>query len=106
VCIDFKKEEYAIARPVVYKERDIYKMWYCYRGGLDTYKAGYAESKDGIKWIRKDNETGIDVSESGWDAHMICYPCVFAHKGEKYMLYNGGKNYGDTGCGLAVLESD
>ncbi len=106
VCIDFKSEdEYAIVRPCVLKENGIYKMWYCYRGGTDTYRAGYAESKDGIKWERKDDEVGIDVSESGWDSQMICYPCVFDHKGKKYMLYNGGR-YGDNGCGLAVLAEN
>lgn len=103
VCIDYKKkDEYAIARPVVYKEEGIYRMWYCFRGGLDTYRAGYAESEDGIKWERKDNSVGIDVSKSGWDSDMICYPCVFEYKGKKYMLYNGN-GYGETGTGLAIL---
>lgn len=105
VCIDYNKDEYAIARPIVYKEDGIYKMWYCYRGGVDTYRAGYAESKDGIDWERKDSEVGIDVSESGWDSEMICYPCVFEHKGKKYMLYNGN-GYGKTGIGLAVLTKE
>lgn len=106
VCIDFRKEEYAIARPVVYKDDSIYKMWYCYRGGSDTYRAGYAESNDGIKWDRKDDEVGIDISDKGWDSHMICYPSVFTHKGQKYMLYNGGRNYGENGTGLALLENE
>ena len=53
VCIDYRDEEYAIARPVVYKEDGLYKMWYCYRGGQDTYRAGYAESEDGIAWERR-----------------------------------------------------
>lgn len=102
VCIDYNKDEYAIARPVVYKEDGIYKMWYCYRGGVNAYRAGYAESKDGIHWERKDSEVGIDVSPSGWDSEMICYPCVFEHKGGKYMLYNGN-GYGETGLGYAIM---
>ncbi len=103
VCVDFRKDEYAIARPVVYREDSLYKMWYCHRGGIDTYRAGYAESKDGISWTRKDDQVGIDVSPSSWDSDMICYPCVFGHQGEKYMLYNGN-GYGKTGFGLAILE--
>jgi hypothetical protein len=104
ICIDYKNsDEYAIARPVVFKENNIYKMWYCYRGGSDAYRAGYAESIDGITWIRKDDEVGIDVSDSGWDSEMICYPCVFEHEGRKYMLYNGN-GYGKTGCGYAILN--
>jgi hypothetical protein len=35
---------------------------------------------------------------------MIEYPCVFDHKGARYMLY-AGNGYGRTGFGLAVLES-
>jgi len=102
VAIDFKSEdEYAIARPCVIKDGDIYKMWYCYRG--DSYRIGYAESTDGISWVRKDDEAGIDVSESGWDSQMIAYPFVFDHKGKRYMLYNGNE-YGKTGFGLAILE--
>lgn len=101
VCIDFdSKNEYAIGRPCVIKEDDIYKMWYSYRG--ENYKIGYAESKDGLKWERKDEEAGINTSESGWDSEMIEYPFIFDHNRMKYMLYNGN-GYGKTGIGLAVL---
>jgi len=102
-CIDFKSnDEYAIARPCVIKEDGIYKMWYSYRG--EKYRIGYAESEDGIKWIRKDDKAGIDISESGWDSEMIEYAHVFNHKGTKYMLYNGNE-YGKTGFGYAVLDN-
>jgi len=104
VCIDFKYDgETRIARPCVIKEDEVYKMWYCYAIGAGGYRMGYAESEEGIKWKRKDEEVGIDVSESGWDSEMICYPFVFEHKGRKYMLYNGN-GYGKTGLGYAILE--
>jgi hypothetical protein len=101
------ENEYALAKPCVLKDNNIYKMWYSYKGRNDiqTYRIGYAESTDGINWIRKDDEVGIDVSETGWDSEMICYPFVFDYKGERYMLYNGN-GYGKTGIGLAVLEQD
>ena len=35
-------------------------MWYSYKGA--NYRIGYAESNDGIDWIRMDELTGIDVS--------------------------------------------
>jgi len=104
VCIDFKSnDEYAISRPCVLKEGSIYKMWYSYRG--ESYRIGYAESKDGLQWERKDEEVGIDVSETGWDSEMICYPHVFKHDGAKYMMYNGN-GYGKSGIGLAILASE
>ncbi len=104
IAIDYKnKNEYAIARPCVIKEKGLYKMWYCYRGS--SYRIGYAESLNGKDWNRKDEEAGIDVSKEGWDSEMICYPYVFDHQGKRYMFYNGNA-YGKTGFGLAVLEQD
>jgi hypothetical protein len=104
VCIDFKSsDEYAISRPCVIKEEEIYKMWYSYRG--KSYRIGYAESPDGLNWQRKDEEVGIDVSQSGWDSEMIEYSFVFDHQRERFMLYNGN-GYGKTGIGLAVLAKE
>jgi len=105
ICINFKsQDEYAIARPCVIKENGIYKMWYSY-WGQQSYRIGYAESKEGIKWVRKDFESGIDVSLAGWDSEMIEYAFIFEHKYKKYMLYNGN-NYGKTGLGYAVLDPE
>jgi hypothetical protein len=103
-CIDFRDPtEYAISRPSVILDRNLYRMWYSFRG--DSYRIGYAESHDGLEWVRKDDEVGIDVSLDGWDSQMIEYPCVFDCGGERYMLYNGN-GYGLTGIGLAILEQD
>jgi hypothetical protein len=95
--------EYAISRPHVVKDTNVYKMWYSYRG--EAYRIGYAESPDGVEWTRKDNKAGIDVSARGWDSEMIAYPFVFDHAGQRYMLYNGN-GYGRTGFGMAVLDSE
>jgi len=96
------KNEYALSKPHVIKEDNLYKMWYSFRANnsIQTYRIGYAESEEGLKWERMDDKVGIDVSESGWDSEMICYPFVFSHKGSKYMLYNGN-GYGKTGFGIA-----
>ena len=103
VCIDFKDpSEFAISRPCVVKDGEIYKMWYAARG--EKYRIGYAESTDGIRWTRLDHEAGIDVSAHGWDSEMIEYPHVFDAADLRYMLYNGN-TFGKTGIGLAVLES-
>ena len=96
--------EYAISKPFVLYEDNLYKMWYSYRanGVINTYRIGYAESKDGLNWTRKDEEVGIDVSEDGWDSDMICYPSILDYANKKYMLYNGN-GYGRTGFGIAQL---
>jgi hypothetical protein len=90
---------------MVVKDKNLYKMWFSSRAlnGIDSYRIRYAESFDGIHWVRKDAQAGIEVSEHGWDCDMICYPFVFDHEGQRFMLYNGN-DYGRTGFGLAVLE--
>lgn len=98
--------EFALSKPFVLKEEgQAYKMWYSYRanGNVLTYRIGYAESINGIDWIRKDDEAGIDVSKEGWDSEMISYPFVWRQNGELRMLYNGN-SYGKSGFGLAVLK--
>jgi hypothetical protein len=103
VCIDYASaDEYAIARPSVVRDGERYRMWFCCRG--ESYRLGYAESPDGLRWERRDEEAGLDVSPAGWDSEMIAYPHVFDHDGRRYMLYNGNR-YGESGIGLAVWRS-
>jgi|SRR5215831_17057686 len=102
IALNFKDEhEYALSRPCVLKDNDTFKMWYSFRG--DSYRIGYAESRDGVAWERRDEEAGLDVSPAGWDAEMVEYPFVFDHRQERYLLYNGN-SYGKSGIGLAILE--
>ena len=106
MCIPFADEyEYAFGRPSVVYWDNVFHMWFAHRATKDiaTYRIGFASSTDGLNWDRNDAISGIDVSSDGWDSEMICYPCVFQHKGYKYMLYNGN-DYGRTGFGLAVLD--
>lgn len=104
VAIDFKSNtETNIARPVILKEKDLCKMWYCYAGER-SYAIGYAESQDGLTWRRKDEEAGMGVSGSGFDSGMVCYPYVVSHGKKKYMFYNGN-SFGRDGIGLAVAEA-
>ena len=67
------------------------------------YKIGYAESDDMDNW--EIIESGINISNKGWDSEMVCYPYVFEYKDKLYMLYNGN-GYGKTGIGLAILEEE
>lgn len=97
------EEEYAISRPSVIKDGELWKMWYSYRG--QTYRIGYAESANGRDWQRLDHLAGIGPGPQAWDDTMIEYPHVFDVDGERYMLYNGN-GYGCTGFGLAILEHE
>jgi hypothetical protein len=102
VCVDHRPGERNIARPCVRKEAGLYRMWYAYDAG-QGYRIGYAESADGYRWTRRDDEAGIAVSESGWDSRAQAYPWVFAHGDRRYMLYNGNL-FGREGFGLAVED--
>jgi hypothetical protein len=101
VAIGFSgPDEYAICKPCVVRDEDCYRMWFCSRG--DAYRIYYAESRDGLTW-RREAGPDLDVSASGWDSHMVEYPFVFDHKGERYMLYCGD-GLAKAGFGLAILE--
>ena len=102
VAIPLSPPEYAISKPCVLRDGDLYRMWYSHRGS--QYRIGYAESSDGLAWTRIDERAGIVPSAEGWDSEAICYACVFDQARARYMLYNGN-GYGRTGLGIAVLEN-
>lgn len=100
----------AQASPDVVFYRGKYHMFFCYRRSMQYrskeggYRIGYAWSDDLENWHRADHETGIDISEDGWDNESISYPHVFELDGKLYMLYLGNE-VGRYGFGLAELES-
>lgn len=96
-------DEFSLGRPSVIRDLDGYRMWYAIRSFSRLYRIGYAESDDGIHWVRRDEHAGIDVSQQGWDSEMICYPCVVKSEGRFLMFYNGN-GHGSTGFGYATLE--
>lgn len=110
VCIDYDSFTDAIGRPCVYKEDGAYKMIYSYRSATDYrtssdkgYRLGYAESIDGLSWVRNHDEVGIHISESGWDSEMMEYCYIYRHKDKNYLFYNGN-GFGQSGIGYAEAE--
>ena len=109
-CIAQHYAAEAFSHPTVVMHGGKFHMWYCYRhsedfrDGQGSYRIGYGISEDGIHWDRKDASAGILPSDSGWDSTMQCYPYVIEIDGSFYMFYNGN-SFGQSGIGLAVLES-
>jgi predicted GH43/DUF377 family glycosyl hydrolase len=97
--------EFSVGRPYVLKSGGKYKMFYSVRHLAKLYRLAYAESDNGIDWVNKSSEIGIDVSDSGWDSEMICYPAVISVKNKTYLFYNGNNN-GETGFGVAELINE
>ncbi len=85
-------------------------MIYSYRSSINyrtnpatSYRLGYAESLDGIKWERLDDRVGIGLSNSGWDSLMMEYASSYVFKGNRYLVYNGN-GFGESGFGYAVRQ--
>jgi hypothetical protein len=106
-CLNhWKSDEFGYGRPQVIKEDGIYKMFYSIRYRSKGYRLGYAESKKGTTtWIRKDEQIGIDVSESGWDSESLSFASIVDCEDKRYMFYNGS-HAGRTGFGVAALEEE
>jgi len=107
------KDEAQACGDIIYKN-GTYHMFFCYRKSLDfrrnkenTYRIGYAHSKDLFHWERNDDRAGITISENDhdFDSEMVAYPNVFELDGNIYMLYLGNE-VGKEGFGLAKLKSE
>jgi sucrose-6-phosphate hydrolase SacC (GH32 family) len=109
IAIKQRNEFEALTRPTILYLDNCYHMWYSYRGSHefrtsgDSYKIGYATSSDLINWTRKDEESGIELSEEGWDSKMMAYPSVLKIKDKIIMVYNGN-DFGAGGFGYAELK--
>jgi len=106
-CINYSKEMGAIGWPMVWQQKNKYKMIFSYRNSKDykknpnkSYRLGYAESTCGKKWnIMNESLKGLEKSQNGWDSKMVCYTAMCG----KYLFYNGN-GFGKTGIGLAEAE--
>ena len=110
VAVELNEDEGGLVSAAVVKENDKFKMWFGKRKKIDyrinkinSYRIGYAESRNGIEWDRLDDETGIDISINGWDSNMISYPYVVYCDDLLLMFYNGN-GFGKTGFGYAIWK--
>ncbi|MDI3318639.1 hypothetical protein [Pinibacter soli] len=105
-CVDNIWPEYRIGRPRVYKISDNKYLLFYTKGTIHgDYFPGVATSTDGINWVRKDDQLGIELSNEGWDSETLCYPSLLNYKNKVYMFYNGNK-MGADGFGYAELDGD
>jgi hypothetical protein len=109
VAIDYKSDDEAgLVSATVIKSSGKFHMWFAYRNidgyrtdTAQSYRIGYATSDNGKNWQRKDNSSGISVSDTGWDSDMVCYPHVVKVGAKFLMLYNGN-GFGGSGFGFAT----
>ena len=108
-CLPLERPgELAIARPMVVADPGAWRMWHCHRGEGYGYRIGCADSIDGRTWTRPERHP-LRLDPTGavddFDGDMTCYPFVFDHGGERWMLYCGD-GYGLAGIGLARLKKE
>jgi hypothetical protein len=98
-------DEHGFGRPwVVRRGENAYQLFYSIRKrSVRAYRMGYAESKDGLHWTRKDNELGLDVSPGSFDSDAIMYAAVITVGAKTYCFYNGN-DFGRFGFAVAELS--
>jgi len=98
------EDEHGFGRPWVIKRGpNDYQIFYSIRRrSFAAYRLGYAESQDGIHWVRKDEEMGLNVSPGEFDSDAIMYSAVISVGDRTYCFYNGN-NFGEQGFGVAEL---
>lgn len=102
-CLGVENNEYRIGRPRVKSVQSGYEMRFTFDTRDKHYGTGLAFSEDGKTWERKNNLSGIEPSESGWDSEMICYPVEINVNGKQFIFYSGN-GMGATGVGYAELR--
>lgn len=112
VAVELNEDEGGLVSAAVIKDNDKFRMWFGKRkksdyriNKINSYRIGYAESKNGIEWDRLDDEAGIDISINGWDSNMISYPYVVCCDEMLLMFYNGN-DFGKAGFGYAIWNKN
>jgi hypothetical protein len=103
ICINFNQlnGEYVTGKPAVIKYKGWYLMWFSCRG--ESYRIGFAASRDGFNWLRNDAALGLEVSSKGWDSEMVCYGFPLLLDKRIILIYCGNR-FGRTGLGWAQLS--
>ncbi len=97
-------DEHGFGRPWVVKRSPTdYQLFFSVRKrSLGAYRLGYAESTNGLDWVRKDHLLNLDVSSEGFDNQAIMYSAVISVAKKTYCFYNGN-DFGRNGIALAEL---
>ncbi len=79
-----------VAYPYVLVQNGIFRLWYT---GVDRFgnkQIGYAESNDGIHWIKSRENPIIKISDTKWFKNRVSYPSVLEHDRTYLMWFTAG----------------
>ena len=111
VAIPLQGDWGGVSKASVVNIRGKLHMWFSYRGEFhyrlnkdQSYKIGYATSKNGYDWLIEEFSMNADNNQSGDDL-MQAYPHVFQKNNKLFMLYNGNE-FGKSGIFLAQSKNE
>lgn len=82
-----------------------FKIYYIGYQNLDVARICMANSTDGIKWERNDENLLISPSKNAWDADAVYKPTIVEKDNVLFMWYNG-RNAHEEYIGLAIKKND
>lgn len=100
-----KWEQYKVGGCQVVRDKDgTYTIYYIGYQNVDVARICIAHSKDGINWVRPENNLLISPTKGSWDADATYKPAVVEKEGTLYMWYNGRRGHEEY-IGLATKKS-
>ena len=104
VCLEPRADDLGFSRSCVVRRDDLWHMWFGRRALDGAYSIGYAESRDCVSWVRRDDLAGIGRGDAGdWDDEMVGLPGHLETRYGTWLFYNGN-GLGATGFGVAVAD--
>ena len=83
------------------EENNLYKLWYSAGSNHEPDAINYAESKDGIHWVKHEGPILTSDPANEWEQHKVTGPLVVKHDGWYYMFYIGHMHEERGSIGLA-----
>ncbi|UCG69418.1 MAG: hypothetical protein JSV09_16890, partial [Thermoplasmata archaeon] len=96
-------DDYYVGHPTILYKDNVYHMWYSGDDGTSTLRIGYANSTDGVMWIKNPTNPVLDVGPGGsWDGARTYSPTVIFDGAIYHMWYTG---YNDTNFRIGYANS-
>ncbi len=97
--------EHGLGRPQIVRVDGLLRLFFCVRTPDMRYTSGYAESRNGSDWVRRDDVLNLPHGLPGsWDSEMVYFP-NFIDTGPRRYLFYIGNDFSRAGFGYAELAS-
>lgn len=105
LCAELDYEGVSVMNPCVLYENGIYRMWYSAGEDYEPNVICYAESTDGIKWKRINENPILEKSEKNAFERDRIGGCQVVHCKNEYLIFYIGYSDINTAC-ICVARSD